>query len=82
MLQQIRNYFWAGLICFAVGAGLLALAYFLGQMAEGAQRTLHNILSLVALLLVVVGGFLSICTGAVLLVSMLTAPRIPRSQKS
>jgi putative intracellular protease/amidase len=82
MLKQIRNYFWAGLISLAVGAGLLALAFFLGQMAEGAARTLHNVLSLVALLLAVGGGFLTICTGAVLLVSAMTAPRVPRSQKS
>ncbi|HYH84688.1 MAG TPA: hypothetical protein VEX60_04345 [Pyrinomonadaceae bacterium] len=82
MLRQIRIYLWAGLITFAVGAGLLALAYFLGQRAEGAARTLHNLLSLAALLLVVVGGFLSICTGAVVLVGTLAAPRVPRSQKS
>ena len=82
MLKQLRNYFWAGLIGFAVGAGLLALAFFLGQLAEGAARTLHNVLSLVALLLAAGGGFLSICTGAVLLVIMLTAPRVPRGQKS
>lgn len=67
------------MISFAVGAGLLTLAFFLGQPSA---RTLHNILSLVALLLVASGGFLTICTGAVLLVSTLTAPRVPRSQKS
>jgi uncharacterized membrane protein YidH (DUF202 family) len=82
MLQQIRIAFWAGLVSFAVGAGLLTLAFFLGQPDEGAARTLHNILSLVALLLAAVGGFLAVCTGSVLLVSMLTAPRVPRSQKS
>jgi hypothetical protein len=81
MLQQLRNYFWAGLIGFGVGAGLLALAYSLGQPGEGVTRTLHNVLSIVALLLTVGGGFLTICTGAVVLVSMLAAPRIPRSQK-
>lgn len=78
---MIRNSFWAGLISFAVGAGLLALAFQLGQPAEGAARTLHNILALVALLLAAGGGFLAVCTGSVLLVSILTAPRIPRSQK-
>lgn len=82
MLQQIRVAFWAGLISFAVGAGLLALAFYLGQPAEGAARTLHNVLSLVALLLAAAGGFLAICTGAVLLVGMFAAPRVPRSQKS
>jgi hypothetical protein len=78
VLQQIRISFWAGLIGFAVGAGLLALAYLLGQ-PEGAARTFHNILSLFALLLAAGGGFLAICAGSVLLVSILTAPRVPRS---
>lgn len=82
MLQRIRNSFWAGLISFAVGAGLLTLAFFLGQPEAGAARTLHNILALVALLLGAGGAFLAICTGAVLLVSMLAAPRVPRPQKS
>ena len=80
-MQQIRVAFWAGLISFAVGAGLLILAFFLSQQAEGAARTLHNILSLVALLLAAGGGFLAVSTGSVLLVSLLTAPRVPRSQK-
>lgn len=82
MIQQIRVAFWVGLSSFAVGAGLLGLAFFLGQPAEGTARTLHNVLSLVALLLAAGGGFLTACTGAVLLVSILTAPRVPRSQKS
>lgn len=82
MIKQIQVAFWAGLISFAVGAGLLTLAFLLGQPGEGAARTLHNILSLVALLLVASGGFLTICTGAVLLVSTLTAPRVAREQKS
>jgi len=79
-VQQIRYAFWAGLITFAVGALLLVVAFLLGQPGEGLGRTLHNVLALLALLLAAGGGFMAVCTGAVLLISLLTAPRVARRQ--
>jgi hypothetical protein len=77
-VEQIRVAFWAGLITFAVGALLLALAFLLGQPDEGMRRTLHNVLSLLALLIAAGGGFMVICAGSVLLAGLLTSPRAER----
>jgi hypothetical protein len=77
-VRQIRIAFFAGLISLAVGAGLLALAFFLGQPGGDASRVLHNVLALAALLLAAGGGFLALSTGPVLLVCLLTSPRVAR----
>ena len=79
-MRQIGIAFFAGLVSSAVGAGLLALAFYLGQPAEGASRTLHNVLALAALLLASGGGFLALCTGPVLLTGLLTSPRAAKSE--
>lgn len=80
-MRPIRVAFWAGLAVFAVGAVLLALSVWLGrQPAEGAPRTLHNVLALTALLLTTCGGFLALCTGAVVVLNLLTEPRTARRQ--
>jgi len=77
-VRQIRIAFFAGLISLVVSAGLLALAFFLGQPASGTARVLHNLLALAALLLASGGGFLALSTGPVLLVCLLTSPRVAR----
>ena len=80
-MRQMGIAFFAGLFSSAVGAGLLALAFSLGQPAEGAQRTLHNVLALAALLLASGGGFLALSTGPVLLAGLLTAPRAAKARR-
>lgn len=77
-MRQIRIAFFAGLISLAVGAGLLALAFFHGQADGGAAHVLYNVMALAALLLAAGGGFLALSTGPVLLVCLLTAPRVSR----
>jgi hypothetical protein len=79
-VRQIGVAFFAGLFSSAVGAGLLALSFYLGQPAEGASRTLHNVLALAALLLASGGGFLALCTGPVLLTGLLTSPRAGKAR--
>ena len=77
-MQPIKVASLAGLLSFAVGAGLLFVAFRLGQPAGEAARTLHNVLALAALLVGTGGGFLALCAGAVLLVSLLVEPRVAR----
>jgi hypothetical protein len=77
-VRQIRIAFFTGLISFSVGAGLLALALYLGQPADGASRALRNVLALAALLLASGGGFLALSTGPVLLIALLASPRVTR----
>lgn len=77
-MQQIRIAFLAGLAGLAAGAGLLFLALRLGQSADDAGRTLHNVLTLAALLVGSGGGFLALCAGSVVLVGLLTRPRVER----
>ena len=79
-MRQIGIAFFAGLFSSAAGAGLLALAFSLGQPAEGASRTLHNVLALAALLLASGGGFLALSTGPVLLIGLLTSPRAAKAE--
>ena len=79
-MQPIKVAFMAGLLSFAVGAGLLFVAFHLGQPTNEAARTLHNVLALAALLVGTGGGFLALCTGAVLLVSLFVEPRAARRQ--
>ena len=74
-MRQIRIAFFAGLFGFFVGAGLLALSLSLARPAGDASRTLESVLALVALLLASGGGFLALCSGPVLLVAFLTAPK-------
>ena len=80
-MRQIRIAFFAGLISLVVSAGLLALAFFLGQPASGTARVLHNLLALAALLLASGGGFLALSTGPVLLVCLLTSPRVAKARR-
>ena len=70
----------AGLLSFVFGAGLLFAAFHLGQPANEAVRTLHNVLALAALLVGTGGGFLALCAGAVLLVGLFVEPRAARRQ--
>lgn len=81
-MRQIGVAFFAGLVGFLAGAGLLALAFFLGQPAGEAARTLHNVLTLAALLLACGGGFLALCAGPVLLAGLLTSPRVGKEGRS
>jgi len=80
-VRQIGIAFFAGLFSSVVGAGLLALAFSLGQPAEGASRAFHNVLALAALLLASGGGFLALSTGPVLLAGLLTAPRARKARR-
>jgi putative intracellular protease/amidase len=79
-VRQIGIAFFAGLIGFLAGAGLLALAFFLGRPAGDAARTLDNVLALAALLLASGGGFLALCAGPVLLAGLLTSPRAAKAE--
>ena len=74
-MQPIKVAFMAGLLSFAFGAGLHFVAFHLGQPANQAVRTLHNVLALAALLVGTGGGFLALCAGSVLLVSLFVEPR-------
>jgi hypothetical protein len=79
-VRQIGIAFFAGLTGFLAGAGLLALAFFTGRPAGEAARTLHNVLTLAALLLACGGGFLALCAGPVLLAGILTTPRTVKAE--
>lgn len=79
-MAQIRLAFWSGLCSLAAGAALLAAAVFAGQPQAGAARTLHNVASLLGLLLASGGAFMAVCTGAVLLATLLASPRATRKE--
>lgn len=81
-MRQIGIAFFAGLAVFLAGAGLLALAFSLGQPSGDAARTLDNVLALAALLLACGGGFLALCAGPVLLIAILTKPRTAKAESS
>jgi hypothetical protein len=70
-VAQIRLAFWTGLCSLLAGAALLAVALYFGQPQADAARTLHNVISLVGLLLASGGAFMAVCTGPVLLATLL-----------
>jgi len=74
-LKPIKIAFWSGLCCLLAGGALLAFALKIGGPQDGSGRALHNILTFLALLLASGGCFMALCTGPVLLVTLLASPR-------
>ena len=80
-MKPLKVAFWSGLCCLLAGGALLAFALTIGGPQEGASRATHSLLSLVALLLASGGGFMALCTGPVLLATLLASPRATRERK-
>jgi hypothetical protein len=57
------------------GGALLALALMKGVPAEASSRAAHSVLTFLGLLLASGGGFMALCTGPVLLATLLATPR-------
>jgi len=74
-VKPIKIAFWAGLCCLVAGGALLALALKTGGQAADSSRAAHNVLTFLALLLASGGGFMTLCTGPVLLATLLASPR-------
>ena len=80
-VKPIRIAFWSGLCCLAAGGALLAFSLMAGGPQAGSSRAMHNVVSFLALLLASGGGFMALCTGPVLLATLLASPRTTRRQK-
>jgi putative intracellular protease/amidase len=80
-LKPIKLAFWSGLCCLLAGGALLALALKTGGPAGESSRAPHNVLTFLALLLASGGGFMALCTGPVLLATLLASPRAARKQR-
>jgi hypothetical protein len=77
-LKPIKIAFWSGVCCLLAGAALLAFALKTGGPAGDSQRAVHGVLTFLALLLASGGGFMALCTGPVLLATLLASPRAAR----
>ena len=80
-MKPIKIAFWSGLCCLAAGGALLAYALTSGVAQTDSARATHNLLSLLALLLASGGGFMALCTGPVLLATLLASPRSTRRRR-
>jgi hypothetical protein len=80
-VKPIKIAFWSGLCCLAAGGGLLAFALTAGAPRPGSSGAAHAVLSYLALLLASGGGFMALCTGPVLLATLLASPRAARRRK-
>jgi len=74
-MEPIRAPFYAGLISFVVGLGLLAIGWVTGNPSIGNARFLYGFLWGLGLLLGSVGAFLIVCLGLVFIVHLLVEPR-------
>ena len=77
-MKPIKIAFWSGLCCLLAGGALLALSLATGGPADDSSRATHNVLTFLALLLASGGGFMALCTGPVLLATLLASPRASR----
>lgn len=74
-MKPIKIAFWSGLCCLVAGGALLAFALMRGGPQNDSSRAMHNVVTFLALLLASGGGFMALCTGPVLLVTLLASPR-------
>lgn len=74
-MRPIKIAFWSGLCCLVVSGALLAFALTSGVPQSDSARAMHNVLTFLALLLAAGGGFMALCTGTVLLATLLASPR-------
>lgn len=77
-MRPLKIAFWTGLCCLLAGGALLALALMKGGPAGESSGATHNVLTFLALLLASGGGFMALCTGPVLLATLLATPRATR----
>lgn len=80
-MKPIKIAFWSGLCCLLAGGALLAFAFTTGAPRTDTARATQSVLTLLALLLASGGGFMALCTGPVLLATLLASPRAARRQK-
>ena len=74
-MKPIKIAFWTGLCCLLVGGALLAFVLRTGARATDSSSAARNVLTFLALLLASGGGFMALCTGPVLLATLLASPR-------
>jgi putative intracellular protease/amidase len=74
-LKPLKIAFWSGLCCLLAGGALLALVLTTGGPTAEASGATRNVLTFLALLLASGGGFMALCTGPVLLATLLATPR-------
>ena len=74
-MKSIKIAFWSGLCCLLAGGVLLAFVLRTGVSAADSSSAAHNVLTFLALLLASGGGFMALCTGPVLLATLLASPR-------
>ena len=79
-MKPIKIAFWSGLCCLLAGGALLAVSLNTGGPASDSSRAAHNVLTFLALLLASGGGFMALCTGPVLLATLLASPRATRKR--
>ena len=79
-MKPLKIAFWSGLCCLLAGGVLLALAFKTGGLTGDSSRATHNVLTFLALLLASGGGFMALCTGPVLLATLLATPRASRKR--
>lgn len=79
-MKPIKIAFWSGLGCLLAGGVLLALTLTKGGPAADSSRAAHSVLTFLALLLASGGGFMALCTGPVLLATLLATPRASRKR--
>jgi hypothetical protein len=75
-VKPIKIAFWSGLCCLLAGGALLA--FTMGVPQTDSARAAHSVLTLLALLLASGGGFMALCTGTVLLATLLASPHARR----
>jgi hypothetical protein len=77
-VKPIKIAFWSGLCCLLAGGALLAFALTTGGPRTDSSRAAHSVLTFLGLLLASGGGFMALCTGPVLLATLLASPRAAR----
>ena len=80
-MKPLKIAFWAGLCCLFAGGALLAFALTKGEPTSDSSRATYNVLTFLALLLASGGGFMALCTGPVLLATLLASPRSSRRRR-
>lgn len=79
-MKPIKIAFWSGLCSLLAGGALLAFALTTGTPQTDSARATHSVLTLLALLLASGGGFMALCTGPVLLATLIASPRAGRKK--
>jgi hypothetical protein len=80
-VKPIKIAFWSGLCCLLAGGALLAFAFTTGApRTDSAASAAYSVLTLLALLLASGGSFMALCTGPVLLATLLASPRAGRKK--